>query len=424
MWLPVTMSYCHGTFSNCHILLRGVLHEQMEVDGQPLAEIFRKQNVKLRKLGRVVRELLASDPGNTRRVLQARGIEDLDTFLSSSEADSEAVWDDADCVYRCPECVWELEHGECERCEIAFEIDPRDDGDYTRNEALNADRLLEPRGDTPLRDDDQHPLPPSVYMGRRDEYDELRRRGATRFMCETFNLEFDAATGIVAWADGDTYREFAGPLMQVGDFWKIMLGRRIQLDEDDPDGSLFIEAVLEDALLFPLWSGQKWETVEDEGSPGIWITRPVDPTDSETTDSEVSDEDAKLEPGYVAPALPVQTQNYETSDAESDVDMTMDDPSIKREQEDDELLIEEDTEEDDDPGWAFDPNIPDTCWAPSDAPEPEANVDVQAADEGSLSEDAAEDSADSDFDSDEVLSGDEGVLAAGQRYIAYYGTSA
>ncbi|KAJ6503510.1 hypothetical protein C8R47DRAFT_937322, partial [Mycena vitilis] len=136
-------------------------------------------------------------------------------------------------------------------------------------------RVSQPRGDTPLREDEPYFLP-SFYAKKpkpdgQNEYEELRRRGATRLMCETFHLEFDPDTGIIAWADGDIYDEFAGPLMQKGDFWKIMLGRRIELDEDDPDGSAFMEAVLEDALVFPIISGCKWETVEE--SPGIWVTR-------------------------------------------------------------------------------------------------------------------------------------------------------
>ncbi|KAJ7361712.1 hypothetical protein DFH08DRAFT_655948, partial [Mycena albidolilacea] len=179
-------------------------------------------------------------------------------------------WDEDDAIYRCPECMWELEQGECGRCGLEFDIDLCDDADYTRNEAVDPDRLSQPRGDTPLRDDGQHPFPPSLYLRRQIEYAELRQRGATRLMCETFNLEFDAENGIAAWADEDLYGDYAGPLMQKGDFWKIMLGRRIQLEEDDPDGSLFIEALLEDALIFPTKQGP-WETVEE--SPGIWVTR-------------------------------------------------------------------------------------------------------------------------------------------------------
>ncbi|KAJ7837587.1 hypothetical protein B0H14DRAFT_2791282 [Mycena olivaceomarginata] len=392
----------------------------MEVDTQPSAEEFRKQNAKLRKLGRVLRDLLASDPENTRRALEVRSIENLEAFLSSSDAlNPEAVWDNGDRLYRCPECAWELEHGECRHCGLEFDINLRDDADYTSNEAFNLDRLSGPRGDTPLRDDGQNSLPPSLYLSRQVEYEELRQRGATRFMCETFNLEFDADDGITAWADGDIYDEFAGPLMQTGDFWKIMLGRRIQLGDDDPDGSLFMEALLEDALIFPLVSEYKWETIEE--SPGIWATRPIE-------SAMLSDEDEELEPGYAAPILPVESHNYETSDAESDDgNMAVEDPSIKREQMDGELelSVDEEIEEDDtDPGWTYDPNVPDTAWLPGDAmdpPEAETTAEgagVQVADgsdeDSDLDEGLAEDSADSDFDSDEVLSGDEWVLGPGR----------
>ncbi|KAJ7706137.1 hypothetical protein B0H17DRAFT_1325858, partial [Mycena rosella] len=91
-------------------------------------------------------------------------------------------------------------------------------------------------------------MPPRQYYSDKGEYEQLRQRGASRLMCETFHLEFHADVGIIAWADGDIYEEFAGPLMQEGDFWKIMLGRRIVLEDDDPDGSEFIEALLEDAV--------------------------------------------------------------------------------------------------------------------------------------------------------------------------------
>lgn len=113
---------------------------------------------------------------------------------------------------------------------------------------------------------------------RKDEYLELRRRGATQLMCEEFHLEFSDEEGIYAWADSDLFDEFADPnVMQEGDFWKIHLGRRIVLEGGDLDGSKFIEGILEDALLFPLFGpcakgdSGKWETVEEE--PGIWVTR-------------------------------------------------------------------------------------------------------------------------------------------------------
>ncbi|KAJ7619067.1 hypothetical protein DFH06DRAFT_1060953, partial [Mycena polygramma] len=362
------------------------------LDSQPSAEEFRQQKVKLRKLGRVVNELLANDPVTTRRTLEAYGINNLQTFLASSDAvDLLAIWDDKDKIYRCPQCTWELEEGVCSSgCQLEFDVDLCDDADYTSNEAFNPDRVSQPRGDTPLREDEPYFLP-SFYATKpepdgQNEYEELRRRGATRLMCETFHLEFDPDTGIIAWADGDLYDEFAGSLMQQGDFWKIMLGRRIKLDEDDPDGSAFMEALLEDALVFPIISGCKWETVEE--SPGIWVTRAmgIDPASGSGSDGPASstdpgnsrermlqEADAMLEPGYVAPALPVQTHHYEVSDAESederDSGMVVEEASIKEEALDDSLIDSLVNEEDDesDPGWAYDANMPDTTWLPGRA---------------------------------------------------------
>ncbi|KAJ6519862.1 hypothetical protein C8R45DRAFT_953032 [Mycena sanguinolenta] len=368
----------------------------MEID--PSAEEFKTQKAKLRKLGRVVRELLEDNPADTRLVLESCGIDDLEAFLSSSGvSDIEAFWDDDDRVYRCPECKWEIEHGECVRCMLEFEIDPKYDADYTVNESLNPDRLPNPRGDTPLHDyEPQSLLPPPAYMNRQVEYEALRQRGATRLMCETFNLEFDEATGIVAWADGDIYRQFSGPLMQHGDFWKIMLGRRVQLDDDDPDGSLLIEALLGDVILSPLASSQEWETVEE--SPGIWVTRPVDDEDPSASENDSGLdllEADKLEPGYVAPALPVQDSGYDTSD--DDITMTVDDPFIKNEEEDDEPPVDEFP-------------VEDSAWS-TGIPETSAEMEADAGDNDSEDEDEDEDedSADSDSDSDEGLSDDEGT---------------
>ena len=112
----------------------------------------------------------------------------------------------------------------------------------TINQAIHHDRSLVPRGNTPLLEDNgillRHP-PPVEYRqkNREDEYKELLRRGATRIMCETFHLEFSQQHGIYAWADPQLFEEFSGPEMENGDFWKIHLGRRISLDEDDEDGS-------------------------------------------------------------------------------------------------------------------------------------------------------------------------------------------
>ena len=78
--------------------------------------------------------------------------------------------------------------------------------------------------------------------------------------------------------------------MQKGDFWKIHLGRQIELDEDDFDGSQFLEGLLEDVLLFPMASyvgdraEGRWETVEE--SPGIWVTRPKVDMDAAESDED------------------------------------------------------------------------------------------------------------------------------------------
>ncbi|KAJ6604695.1 hypothetical protein DFH09DRAFT_1123524 [Mycena vulgaris] len=391
---------------------------------------LRNLKIKLKKLGRVVRVLLAEEPVKTQRALESYAI-DLDVFLQPNTSDSpclEAVWDDKDSVYRCPQCMWELERGVCSSgCRLEFDTDVQDDADYTSNEAFNTDRVAQPRGCTPLEEVGHLFRPPSqCYSGGLDEYEQLRRRGATRLMCETFHLEFSSDAGIVAWADGNIYEEFAGPLMQRGDFWKIMLGRRIQLDEDDPDGSAFMEALLEDAVIFPLVSTCKWETIEE--SPGIWVTRVIGITPRGAGDSsddsgdsmasiesedaweqaqrEFELEDEALEAGYVVPSLPVNADHYEASDAEvdSESDVDMAEGGCKTEETDDGCAS--------DSGWTYAAHVRDTCWMP------ESEDVVPSAEDGANGEGSDEDSADSDFDSDEILSGDEASLAAGRRWLA------
>ena len=119
-----------------------------------------------------------------------------------------------------------------------------------------------------------------------EEYVALLSRGATRGMCVRYHLEFTNATGIVAWADEELYDTYAGPEMRDGDFWKIYLGRRIELEEDDNDGSEFINDLLEEVLLFPLSLRvpERWETVEER--PGIWATRPLVHRNAEEEEDE------------------------------------------------------------------------------------------------------------------------------------------
>lgn len=89
-------------------------------------------------------------------------------------------------------------------------------------------------------------------------------------MIETFSLEYSPEQGIFAWADLALYDEFTGPKMKIGNCWEIQLGRRLVLDEEDPDGSIFIEGIIEAAVIFPS-AIQEWGTVET--SPGVWVTR-------------------------------------------------------------------------------------------------------------------------------------------------------
>ncbi|KAJ6610030.1 hypothetical protein B0H10DRAFT_1954102 [Mycena sp. CBHHK59/15] len=406
------------------------------------------KQAKLERFERVLRDLIAADPTKTRSTLQKNGINNLRAFVqgNAKTETSEPVWDKNDRIYRCPECMWELEEGLCTAggCGIQFDVNGYNDGVLTSNQALNYDRTYQPRGDTPLQDVESHLIPAEYYTdpskppwnnpGRFEEYEQLRRRGATYLMCKTFHLEFHSDVGIVAWADGDIYDEFAGPLMQKGDFWKIMLGRSIELEEDDPDGSAFLEALLEDALLFPLPSA-RWETVEE--SPGIWVTRALPPPkyndsdDSSSSFGSESDsmvpwafqwEEKIIEPDYVVPSLPVRdVDHYQTSDAESDMECE----GSFTEQGDDGYAS--------DPGWAFEANVPNAPWLSADSEDEEEPtvapvagaieggvipVDVDGPEIVEDGERCTDDSADSDFDSDEILSGDEPTLTTGQRMRA------
>jgi hypothetical protein len=141
----------------------------------------------------------------------------------------------------------------------------------TDDACVRSSRFLALRGTTPLRDLREDDTPPPNYEGTTDEYTALLQRGATRLMVATFHLGFNNKSGIVAWADNEIYKVWASPVMQQGDFWKIMLGRTIVLGADDLDGSVWLDEFLEDVLMFP---DGMWETIEE--SPGVWVTRPTE----------------------------------------------------------------------------------------------------------------------------------------------------
>lgn len=184
----------------------------------------------------------------------------------------------------------------------------------TDHASLNPDRRLAPRGDTPLREVPGPTDVPKMYANRRGEYHALLQRGATREMCKQFELEFSDKKGIVAWADDDLFDAFSGPGMKEGDRWKIYLGRRIEVEEADFDGSEFIDSLLEEVLLFPLHvreeahRSERWITTEE--APGIWATRPAvaRDTDAQKTTRRVKRSDSEL----------VDEDDYDTDMAEAD----------------------------------------------------------------------------------------------------------
>ena len=226
-------------------------------------------------------------------------------------------------------------------------------------------------------------------------------------MCKTFHLSFSEQDGIIAWADSDIYEQFSGPAMLKGDFWKIALGRRVELDEDDLDGSMFIEGLLEDILLYPPeWSTMKeyrnegWETIEE--SPGIWITRLISARIMGDSDSESENSNAE-ELEKRPPELWDSIVMYEQLlDAPPTPDtgpvITLDGYELSDE---DEKSGDSDVEMMDDSGETWKAGVPDAVWA-SESDEDE--VVVSDNDASDL------DDADSDFDSDEDLSGDEEVV--------------
>ena len=224
-----------------------------------------------------------------------------------------AIWDDIDKVYRCSECLFEVEEGYCRTCNLTHDWDAVSTCPFSFSErvffltpirqndernqasvsvashAASDDRCMSRRGTTPLVEPDPQVI--ASYSGSRFEYyRNLIERGATPVMCDTFNLEYTPYNGIVAWADQSIFDAFAGPGMPEGNKWKIYLGRRIQLDDGDLDGSEFIEDLLEDILYYPVgtWAVQ-WRTFEE--SPGVWATAPQLRNEEDDSDTDRIDED-------------------------------------------------------------------------------------------------------------------------------------
>ncbi|KDR78013.1 hypothetical protein GALMADRAFT_138171 [Galerina marginata CBS 339.88] len=297
--------------------------------------------------------------------------------------------------YFCTECIGEVVEGnyaQISSYDYAFQVPAS-----TETQAIHPDRSLVPRGDTPLR---EIPVsaqgPPTQYRGasRPEEYSELLRRGATRMMCETFNLEYTYEGGIYAWADTDLFEEFSGSLMRPEDQWKIHLGRRISLDEDDIDGSAFIEGLLEDAQVFSFRSVELAFQIHGNINGDLETNHRLE-ADGYTTHMI---KDKALE-GTMPAETVIRPNDYSLSDDDRE--------QVKLER--------------DDPGY-FTTAHEDAVWKSNiheedllmDDPEPQASEldSNHESDDADMDDsDSNSDDAGSDFDSDEVLSGDEIVLS-------------
>ncbi|KAG5349446.1 hypothetical protein C0989_003903, partial [Termitomyces sp. Mn162] len=338
----------------------------------------------------------------------------------------------------------------------AREVDEDEDEEEPKDSLLidtayDSDREQTPRSTTPLLSIPRviRPLPGYSY----DQYKALLQRGATRLMIETFNLEFNQDKGIFAWADSALYKEFAGPKMLKGDFWKIQLGRRFDLDEDDLNGSVFVEGILEDVIMFPGKGGDgaQWETAEE--SPGIWVTQMVKTASENEEGFEESEEEGDGEVDGTEGDEEQLDQGNEGIDEDMDEEDELKDTLVfiddgpvlicpGYDSSDDNAFDIEEMEVDvcgaessddvymvDDPSAAIEANVPDDLYdadvtyevtevAPQfavDVNENQVQVNLNEADidddlELTTSHYEDSDSADSDFDDDETLSGDEEVL--------------
>ncbi|KAG8935318.1 hypothetical protein FRC01_003070 [Tulasnella sp. 417] len=264
---------------------------QYKTDWKQLYERERVRSTKLREQNAELRATI-------RALLRDYG----DNEPSDDEMDElPTALDDFDCQ-RCTECGWEVVRGVCQyiycgmehACDSEDKYCPDQQGVFTWDAYVASDRFPQPRGSTPLLEVASDEYSPEGWHGGYKMYRPLIARGATRLMIVTFQMTFTEEEGIVAWADDEIYRHFSGPGMKEGDQWKIMLGRRIKLDVDDLDGSIFIEDLLEDAVTRRFPADPTWETVRVEGDPKVWVTRPIGERPS---DDEVEWDDSEGESG-------------------------------------------------------------------------------------------------------------------------------
>ncbi|TFY67902.1 hypothetical protein EVG20_g3762 [Dentipellis fragilis] len=352
---------------------------------------------------------------------EVKGKEDLPEPIDSSDGGEPDT-------FRCTSCAWEVIQGICQACglEHAYDAEREDEiyrhihGSISTAETLaHSDRQLTPRGTTPLLEVETFIVPPEYRQSREDEFRALLARGASRLMCETFHLEYASEGGIVAWADTDLFEEFSGPRMKEGHCWKICLGRRIILDEDDADGSQFIEGLVEEAMVFPISESSKkpwgkWETLlEKNAEDNIWVTRPVSGAfpgpydDDEMTIDEDEDED---EDDSETSSDGDDSSQADSNDESDTVQSTKPDESDEPDEPEEALITNayedsdigsDEMEVDFEPAW-YEPEDQD-YQEPGEHEKHDA-IDVEPV----LPEDeVSESSEDSDYDLDAESSGDE-----------------
>ncbi|KAI0769238.1 hypothetical protein BC629DRAFT_1534739 [Irpex lacteus] len=258
------------------------------------------------------------------------------------EKPSYPAWDETDMVFRCRECSGEVLDGVCWYCGVKYDLpegvwDPEKvkaqffDSEDTNSAAHSPDRVLAPRGDSP---------PPEIIIEDYPElykataatqkcYRQLCSRGATRAMCETFELSFTKDTGIVAVLTPAIKEIFGGRDMSAEDRWELYLGRAVRLDGDDLDGSNFVTGLLEDILFFSgshfTARSKSWETIRDPSRASAWITRPSAQwvKDAENLDKRLEAEDDILDLIYS------EDEQTEESDEDDIEDQLLDEPFVE-----------------------------------------------------------------------------------------------
>lgn len=345
--------------------------------------------------------LLAMDPDAGDEDVSTRDDRDTDEYddgETDEEDELQEPIDDAG-VPRCVRCAGEVVEGACHFCATEHVWVPElyEESNATDSHVVALDRSLVPRGDTPLCDAIRFKKTPHGYS--KADFTHLLKRGATRLMVETFSLEFTPEDGIFAWADQELFDEFSGPAMKVGHKWRIHLGRKIMLDEDDLDGSEFVEGLLEDALLFPV-DFARWETMQEV--TGIWTTRMgkgdaerlKEPLTFEEEDEEgaegvegVGEEGEGDREGEQDTERPiVDLEYYEATDVESDDSEEFEDETLA-------MVLDVDS------GWAIRAGVDDASWSDAEMDEEEEDED----EEDTLSDPCEDDSMDDGSDMVEAV---------------------